>query len=179
MAANLDPDAVLMLRVKRGDRRAFEELVDKYKRPVANAIYRMLGDATEAEDVAQNVFVQVYKSAHRYRASAKFSTWLFTIARNLVRDRARSRKGRRDVVSIEEWHAVTEHDALDTAVADETAARMRRAVATLTPMQRDVFTLRVTEGMSYKEIAAVVASTEGAARVHYHNAMRAIKEFLG
>src|SRR5438093_12378258 len=83
MDDNLDPDAALMLRVKRGDRRAFEELVDKYKRPVTNAIYRTLGDATEAEDLAQNVFVQVYKSAHRYRASARFSSWLFTIARNL------------------------------------------------------------------------------------------------
>src|SRR6266508_3230205 len=91
MATNLDPDAALMLRVKRGDRRAFEELVDKYKRPVTNAIYQTLGDATEAEDLAQNVFVQVYKSAHRYRASAKFSTWLFTIARNLCLNEIRRR----------------------------------------------------------------------------------------
>jgi len=95
MAANLDPDAALMLRVKRGDRRAFEELVDKYKRPVTNAIYRTLGDATEAEDLAQNVFVQVYKSAHRYRASAKFSTWLFTIARNLCLNEIRRRSRHR------------------------------------------------------------------------------------
>src|SRR5438876_9082866 len=64
MAANPDPDAGLMLRVKRGDREAFELLVDKYKQPVTNVIYRTLGDATEAEDLAQNVFVQVYKSAH-------------------------------------------------------------------------------------------------------------------
>jgi len=65
MATNLDPDAGLMLRVKRGDRPAFEELVDKYKRPVTNFIFRTLGDATETEDLAQNVFVQVYKSADR------------------------------------------------------------------------------------------------------------------
>ena len=61
------PDAALMLRVQRGDRNAFEQLVDKYKQPVINLVYRTLGDATEAEDVAQNVFVQVYKSADRYR----------------------------------------------------------------------------------------------------------------
>src|SRR6266571_785858 len=91
MATHLDPDAALMLRVKRGDRRAFEELVDKYKRPVTNAIYRTLGDMTEAEDLAQNVFVQVYKSAHRYEVSAKFSTWLFTIARNLCLNEIRRR----------------------------------------------------------------------------------------
>ena len=74
MPANLDPDAALMLRVKQGDTAAFTELVDKYKQPVINLAFRTLRDATEAEDLAQNVFVQVYKSAHRYRISAKFST---------------------------------------------------------------------------------------------------------
>src|SRR5256885_6157853 len=83
MAAVIDPDAALMLRVREGDRDAFEELVDKYKQPVINMVYRTLRDATEAEDLAQHVFLQVYKSAHRYEISAKFSTWLFTIARNL------------------------------------------------------------------------------------------------
>src|SRR5213596_3222695 len=107
MATNLDPDAALMLRVKRGDRRAFEELVDKYKRPVTNAIYRTLGDATEAEDLAQNVFVQVYKSARRYERTAKFSTWLFTIARNLCLNEIR-RRSRHPAESLEETHA--EHE---------------------------------------------------------------------
>jgi RNA polymerase sigma-70 factor (ECF subfamily) len=72
----------------------------------------------------------------------------------------------------------TEYDALDGLVAQETEGRMRAALARLTPTQREVFTLRVGEGMSYREIADVVGSTEGAARVHYHNAMRAIKEFV-
>src|SRR5262245_35754082 len=91
MATQLDPDAALMLRVKRGDMQAFEELVDKYKQPVINLIYRTLNDLTEAEDLSQNVFVQVYKSAHRYEVSAKFSTWLFTIARNLCLNEIRRR----------------------------------------------------------------------------------------
>src|ERR1051325_2156116 len=91
MAANLDHDASLMLRVKRGDRQAFEELVNKYKQPVTNVIYRTLGDATEAEDLAQNVFLQVYKSADRYRVEAKSSTWLYTIARNLCLNEIRRR----------------------------------------------------------------------------------------
>src|SRR6266568_4341837 len=95
MSAELDPDAALMLRVKQGDSAAFAQLVDKYKRPVINLLHRTLRDATEAEDVAQNVFVQVYKSAHRYRASAKFSTWLFTIARNLCLNEIRRRSRHR------------------------------------------------------------------------------------
>ena len=71
---------------------------------------------------------------------------------------------------------VSTSDALEGTVAAETEQRLRAAVETLSPMQRSIFTLRVTEGLSYKEIAIAVGSTEGAARVHYHNAMRAIRE---
>jgi RNA polymerase sigma-70 factor (ECF subfamily) len=63
-------------------------------------------------------------------------------------------------------------------VADETEQRLVRAMGRLSPMQREVFTLRVSEGMSYRDIASLVGSTEGAARVHYHNALRAVKELL-
>src|SRR3954464_12767632 len=100
MATELEPDVALMLRVKRGDMRAFEELVEKYKQPVINVIYRTLRDLTEAEDLAQNVFVQVYKSADRYQATAKFSTWLFTIARNLTLNEIR-RRSRHPAESLE------------------------------------------------------------------------------
>ena len=92
MPGNLDPDAALMLRVKKGDAAAFAQLVDKYKQPVMNLAYRTLRNLTEAEDISQNVFVQVYKSAGRYEPSAKFSTWLFTIARNLCLNEIRRRK---------------------------------------------------------------------------------------
>src|SRR2546422_8792721 len=91
MSAEHDPDAALMLRVKQGDTEAFTALVDKYKQPVMNLVYRMIRDLTEAEDIAQNVFVQVYKSAPRYQVSSKFSTWLFTIARNLCLNEIRRR----------------------------------------------------------------------------------------
>src|ERR1041385_2787439 len=87
----IDPDAALMKRVTQGDQRAFEELVEKYKQPVFNMIYRTLPDAAEAEDLAQVVFVQVYKAAAKYRVEAKFSTWLFTIARNLCLNELRRR----------------------------------------------------------------------------------------
>ena len=66
MATPLDPDAALMLRVKRGDMKAFEELAEKYKQPIVNMMYRMLRDLDEAEDLAQNVFIRVYQSAKRY-----------------------------------------------------------------------------------------------------------------
>src|SRR5438034_6864605 len=107
MPANVDPDDALMLRVKRGDAQAFTGLVDKYKQPVVNFISRTLRDETEAEDLAQNVFLQVYKSAHRYEVSAKFSTWLFTIARNLGLNEIR-RRSRHPADSLDAMHA--EHE---------------------------------------------------------------------
>src|SRR5438128_2204954 len=100
MATPMDPDAALMLRVKGGDMQAFESLVDKYKQPVINLMYRMVHDLEEAEDLAQNVFVRVYQSANRYEVSAKFSTWLFTIARRLCLNELR-RRGRHPAESLE------------------------------------------------------------------------------
>ena len=91
MSDHIDIDAALMLRVREGDRDAFEALVDKYKQPVMNLVYRTLRDPTEAEDLAQHVFLQVFKSAHRYEVTAKFSTWIFTIARNLCLNEIRRR----------------------------------------------------------------------------------------
>ena len=99
MPDHLDPDAALMLRVKQGDRDAFEALVEKYKQPVMNLVYRMLRDATEAEDLAQNVFVQVHKSAHRYQVSSKFSTWLYSITRNHCFSELKARAGRSEQAS--------------------------------------------------------------------------------
>ena len=107
MPDQTDPDAALMLRVKRGDRAAFAELVEKYKQPLFNFVFRTLRDEIETEDVAQNTFLQVWKSRARYERTAKFSTWLFTIARNLCLNEIR-RRSRHPAESIEETHA--EHE---------------------------------------------------------------------
>lgn len=80
------------------------------------------------------------------------------------------------VATVDEGDAVTQFDALDSMVADESMMRVRRAMEALSPKQREVFALRVEQGLSYKEIADLIGTTEGAARVHYHNAMRAVKE---
>jgi RNA polymerase sigma-70 factor (ECF subfamily) len=126
----------------------------------------------------QDTFVRAFNSLDGFRGESSFRTWLFTIERRLLVDRRRSEKRRRDRVEIQEDDASTEYDALDGVVASETERRMRQAMSRLSPTQKEVFTLRVAEGLSYKEIAAAVGTTEGAARVHYHNAMRAVKEFL-
>lgn len=178
IAATDEPtDEVLLERCRAGDERAATALVRRYTPSVARFV-ASLGERQEVEEVVQDTFVRAFASLDGFRGESSLRSWLFTIARNLVRDRARSRSSRHRVVPIEEDHAVTEHDALDAAVSEETRSRLSRSLEQLSPLQREVFTLRVSEGLSYREIAAVVGSTEGAARVHYHNAMRAIKEFI-
>jgi RNA polymerase sigma-70 factor (ECF subfamily) len=136
------------------------------------------GERNEVDELVQDTFVRAFNSLDGFRGESSFRTWLFTIERRLLVDRRRSEKRRRDRVEIQEDDASTEYDALDGVVASETERRMRQAMSRLSPTQKEVFTLRVAEGLSYKEIAAAVGTTEGAARVHYHNAMRAVKEFL-
>jgi len=80
-----------MLRVRRGDRAAFRDLVERHQRGVIQTIYRAIGDSWEAEDLAQRVFVQVWRSASRYEPTAKFTTWLFTIVHNVIFNERRRR----------------------------------------------------------------------------------------
>src|ERR1035437_3325900 len=162
MPEHPDPDAVLMLRVKRGDRAAFAELVEKYKQPLFNFIRRTLRDETESEDLAQNVFLQVYKSRQRYERTAKFSTWLFTIARNLCLNEIR-RRSRHPAESIEEAHA--EHDDQprqqyedksqiappDKLFHGELAQKIEEALAELPENQRTAILLCRQDELSYEE----------------------------
>src|SRR5438270_3511856 len=169
-------DLELIARWKAGDQAAATKLVERH----ASALARFAvssGARSDVEELVQDTFVRAFNSLDGFRGESSFRTWLFTIQRRLLLDRRRAEKRRRDRDEVHESDAATEYDALDSVVADETQARLRKAVDRLSPTQREVFTLRVAEGMSYKEIADAVGTTEGAARVHYHNAMRAVKEF--
>jgi RNA polymerase sigma-70 factor (ECF subfamily) len=170
-------DLELIARWKGGDQRAAADLVQRH----ASALARFAvssGERNEVDELVQDTFVRAFNSLDGFRGESSFRTWLFTIQRRLLLDRRRADKRRRDKTEIKEDDSATEYDALDSMVADETQQKLRDAVTRLSPTQREVFSLRVAEGLSYKEIAEAVGTTEGAARVHYHNAMRAVKEFL-
>jgi RNA polymerase sigma-70 factor (ECF subfamily) len=170
-------DQELVARWKEGDQRAATRLVERHADAVARFV-SSLGARHLVDDVVQDTFVRAFGSIDGFRGDSSLRTWLFTIARRLVLDQRRADRRQGEQVEVRDDDVRTEFDPLDTVVADETERRMREAVAGLTRTQREVFVLRVGEGMSYKEIADSVGTTEGAARVHYHNAMRAIKEFL-
>ncbi len=170
-------DEALIARWRRGDQRAATALVERHAQPLAR-FAASLGDREGVDELVQDTFVRAFASLETFRADSSLRTWLFTICKRLLLDRSRTERRRPEGVELDERDAVVGYDALDGLVAEETATRVRDAVARLTPLQRDVFTLRVTEGMPYNEIAKVVESTDGACRVHYHNAMRIIKEEL-
>jgi RNA polymerase sigma-70 factor (ECF subfamily) len=170
-------DLDLVARWKAGEQRAATLLVERHASAVARFV-ASIGARDDVEEVVQDTFVRAFASLDGFRGESSLRTWLFTIARRLVLDRRRSARRRGEQVEVQESDAATEYDSLDGVVADETQRRLRSALERLSPTQRAVFVLRVSEGMSYAEIAETVGTTEGAARVHYHNAMRTIKELL-
>ena len=170
-------DAELIQRWKNGDQRAATALVERHS-PALARFAVSCGAREDIDELVQDTFVRAFNSLEGFRGDSSFRTWLFTILRRLLVDRKRAEKRRRDRNEVQEDDAATEYDALDSVVADETQKRLQQAIGKLSPTQKEVFSLRVSEGLSYKEIADAVDTTEGAARVHYHNAMRAIKEFL-
>ena len=170
-------DAALISRWLTGDQRAAALLVERHAPSVAR-FAASLGARDEVEELVQDTFVRAFASLDGFRSDSALRTWLFTICKRLWLDRRRSERRRRDEVELTEGHATTAHDALDGLVADEAAGRIRAAMGTLSPMQREVFALRVNEGLAYEEIAGLVGSTAGACRVHYHHAVRLIKERL-
>ena len=170
-------DAALIEQWKGGDQRAAAEIVRRHA-PALARFASASGERDGIDELVQDTFVRAFNSLDSFRSESSLRTWLFTILRRLVLDRKRAEKRRRDNVELDEGHAVEEYDALDSLVAEETAQQVKVAIERLSPLQKEVFVLRVTEGMAYGEIAQLVRSTEGACRVHYHNAMRSVKEYL-
>ena len=189
MSAERDPDAALMLLVKQGDNAAFALLVDKYKKPIMNLAFRMLRDMTEAEDLAQNVFVQVHKSAARYEVSSKFSTWLFTIARNLCLNEIR-RRSRHPTESIETPHHEHEDQPRqqfedkktfsppDAVLQGELEQKIEDALSFLPENQRMAILLCRQDELSYEEIARVIGCSLSATKSLIHRGRETLKQKL-
>jgi RNA polymerase sigma-70 factor (ECF subfamily) len=189
MPAESDPDAALMLRVKQGDAAAFTQLVGKYKQPVMNLVWRTVRDETEAEDIAQNVFVQAWKSAPRYQATAKFSTWLFTIARNLCLNEFR-RRSRHPAESLDQMRDDSDDQPLFQVedkrirgaqaelLQGELEHKVDAALAALPENQRVALALCRQEELSYEEIAEVLGCSLSATKSLIHRARETLKARL-
>jgi RNA polymerase sigma-70 factor (ECF subfamily) len=187
---HLDPDAARMVRARRGDVVAFAELVERYWGPVVGKFIRQLGDRQEAEDLAQEVFLRLYRARRRYRARAKFSTWLFHVAANVARNAVRSRL-RRPCRPLSRLCGPQPDDAFSQRYLPdrgdgptrpleraELAGQVRGALAGLAGRQRLALELQC-EDRSYREIAGVLALTPEATKSLLYRARQQLKETLG
>jgi RNA polymerase sigma-70 factor (ECF subfamily) len=167
-------DVQLMLDVKAGDDSSFELLLRRYRTPLVHFLCRMVRDPATAEDLAQEVFLRVYRARMQYVPSAKFTTWMFRIATNLALNAKRDGRYRQLEVSIDQTAAPSESDlpALEVAdhqpgieselIARDRAAMIRRAVETLPEKQRAAVLLHKYQEMGYDEIARVLECSESA-----------------
>jgi RNA polymerase sigma-70 factor (ECF subfamily) len=170
LAATLDFDAELMLRVKDGDGASFAILLEKHRLPVIHFLYRMVQNQAVAEELAQEVFLRVYRSRGSYEPTAKFTTWLFRIATHLALNSLRDGKYRRleetldddssemPVRQVSDKRPTVEQRMLQQARLDE----IRRAVAMLPEKQRAAVLMHKYEEMEYSQIAKVLNCSESA-----------------
>jgi RNA polymerase sigma-70 factor (ECF subfamily) len=161
-----DADAELMLAFQRGDDDAFAALVRRFQDRIVSLAYRYLGSAADAEDLAQEVFLRVYRAKESYEPSARFSTWIYRIASNTSLNHLRGRKARRKVAgpmpSGDEGDAAPDPADPDAAPPDdrlekdELALVLRRIVDELPDRQRIAILLNKYEGLGYEEVAAAM-----------------------
>ena len=185
-----ESDVALMARVRDGDTDAFRVLIERHQRAVINTIHRAIGDAWEAEDLAQRVFLQVYRSAKRYKPTAKFTTWLFTITRNTILNehRRRSRHAAESLEALQNprhgegggWEApdATAPDPSQEAVERELQDKIMEVIQQLPEAQRTAVILCRYEGLSYEEIARVLGCSVSATKSLLHRARLTLKEKL-
>jgi RNA polymerase sigma-70 factor (ECF subfamily) len=185
-----DPDIRLMLRVREDEPGAFEELVERYQHRLVGIMHHVIGQADEAEDLAQEVFLRVYRARKKYRPRAKFSTWLFTIANNLALNVLRGRQ-RRPVIPLDMRDSgplgprpaeQLVHDRAKQPVQrmqqQELAAIVRQALEGLNERQRVAVVLNKFEDMNYAEIAEVMRLTTKAVKSLLSRARNNLREAL-
>lgn len=185
-------DARLMMLFKRGDAKAFEQLLGRHKKAVFNFCLRMVGDRTAAEDALQEVFLKVVKSAKSWERQAKFTTWLYTIARNHCIDALRKASYRK-TASLDQSLNGSEDDGatLGDRVRDEEGIspdrgaeserlrpKLEKALASLPEEQREVFVMREYAGMPFKDIASVVGVPENTVKSRMRYALEHLRTHL-
>jgi RNA polymerase sigma-70 factor (ECF subfamily) len=171
-----DPDIRLMLRVRGDEAGAFEQLVEQYQHRLVAVMHHLVGNAEEAEDLAQEVFLRVYRARKKYRPRAKFSTWLFTIANNLALNSLRSRQRKPSVpLDLRDSGPLGPRPAeqlvhdrggppMQRLQQEELAALIQTALEGLNERQRMAVVLNKFEDMSYEEIAQVMNLTTKAVK---------------
>ena len=171
-------EGLWLVQAQSGNTEAFSQLVERYQKPVYNLCYRMLGNAEDAEDAAQETFLRAYRSIRRYDSSRPFSTWLLSIAAHYCIDQMR--RQRQNVVSVEDLPVpdlVDETAGVETSlVRKQEQERIRALLKTLDPTDRAAVILYYWYDMSYAEISQTLLLTESALKSRLHRARRSMAE---
>ena len=185
-----DDDVKLMLAFQKGDESCFNEIFTKYEKPLINFIYRFIGTRIDAEDLAQEVFLRIYKAKNSYKPKAKFSTWIYKIASNLCIDYQRKCSRRLQPASIDnpistdEGEIVRETSDISQQTPDVLAERkqisktIKSCLLSLPTNQRLAISLRVYENKSYREISKILGCSVSAVESLIFRARQNLKEKL-
>lgn len=187
-------DEVLLGRFNEGQVEAFEELLARYRRPVFNFVLRSVRDGSRAEEILQDVFLRVVQRSGEFRGQSKFSTWLYTIARNRCIDHGRKMVFRRHVsldapsrsrsAGEEQGPTLLDRVAAETrgsereAIGHQLKTAIERAVEALPEEQREVFLMRQVQNLAFKEIAVVVGASENTVKSRMRYALERLQEAL-
>jgi RNA polymerase sigma-70 factor (ECF subfamily) len=182
----MDDDATIAKRVLDGEKNAFALLVDKYQRPIFNFVYRFFGNYDLAGELAQETFLKCYQSLRSFDRTRKFSTWIFTIAKNLCIDEYKRRKSG-TMVPLEEYPEVLDSSRHGTAqsnpqaqcILKEEGNRLMTAIKELDADKKVVLLLHYYQGMSYGEIAETLSIPVSIVKIRIFRAKRALLRELG
>ena len=190
IAPHDDADVQLMLRFQKGDIGAFQQLFQKYSPSVVNFAFHFLGNRARAEEIAQEVFLQVYRWQTKYEAKAKFSTWLFKIAHNHCLNEVRKGEYRISVESLgpqedaegdereRQLPDTNLYKGEDVLAAKQAARRIEKILRRVPETQRTALMLSRLEGMSYQEVAEVLGVTEKAVKSLVFRATQSLRDGL-
>jgi len=170
-------DAELIAAWLAGDESAASELVRRHARALARFLAGAGALEADVDDLVQESFMRAFRAVGSFRRQCQFRTWLLTIGGNALKDMGR-RLARRRIVPLDERVESRDGDPHQRAEAGETEEQLRRGLERLPRMQREVFLLRAQQGFEYDDIAAALDTTPGAARVHYHHAVKRLKEWV-
>ncbi|HMK37563.1 MAG TPA: sigma-70 family RNA polymerase sigma factor [Desulfomonilaceae bacterium] len=186
----VDEDRGTIQECLRGNREAFNVLVEKYYKKIYNLAYRFVGDAEEANDLAQEIFTAAYQNLRKFRGDAKFSTWLFQIATNRGKNRFKYLKRRGYFANRGQAESDDDRDSIQKVIPDlstnpETLLASKQiqkivqdAINELDPDHKEIVILRDIEGFSYDEIAQILNLPEGTTKSRLHRARMVVKEKL-
>ena len=179
-AKGLPSDAELVTRAQSGDREAVHSLARRHHAAVYRLALSILKNEADAADAAQDAFVKALRALNTFRGESAFRTWLLSIVANEARGRLRRVKRRNESpLELSSQVSTGEQGTLERVAVVSEATRVQVALESLPEKQKMAVTLRIYEGLSFKEVGEAIGSSEGSARVNYHHGIRKLRECMG